>query len=66
MSTRVHFLGLDAVDFFVSRKPSYTRSRTYSHGTNSLRESTLKRQSWGAGSGVTSPTVVGGNGAGSG
>jgi len=26
----------------------------------------LKRQSWGAGSGVTSPTVVGGNGAGSG
>lgn len=51
------------------RKPSHARSRTYSHGASSLRGSMFKRCSWGAGSGVmspVSPTVAGGNGAGSG
>ncbi|KXN92385.1 hypothetical protein AN958_07003 [Leucoagaricus sp. SymC.cos] len=46
-----------------SPKYTHTRSRTHSHGTNSLRESTLKRQSWGSGSMPTSATVgEGGNG----
>lgn len=53
----------------LNRGLGHTRSRTHSHGANSLRESALKRQSWGTGSGIITPisaTVGGGSASGSG